>query len=149
MFSEVLLRLLVMHLGTPLVVSQTSLTVMLVVLSIVLVGIGFGRIAKTRERLLQHRWMLTIGVALACGAIFLVMLPVAFSFYIDPDVEFFSSLSIVTIIHGTLGFPPVVMGLIYAFGDLPNNTKKWMRWTTLLWVVGTISGVLMFFLMAG
>jgi uncharacterized membrane protein YozB (DUF420 family) len=140
---------IVLHAGTPAVVSQSSLTIMLVVLGIVMIGIGFGRLAKNRENLLLHRWSLSVGIALSCVAIFFVMLPAAFSYYVNPDVAFFSSLSITTIVHAALGFPAIVMGLIYAFGDLPENVKKWMRWTALFWVVGTASGVFLFFLMMG
>ncbi len=75
---------------------------MLVVLGIVLIGIGFGRLAKSRENLLLHRWALSVGIALTCGAIFFVMLPAAFSYYADPDVEFFLLPSITTIFHAIL-----------------------------------------------
>jgi hypothetical protein len=81
------------HAGTSPVVSQTVLTLMLVVLGIVLVGIGFVYLVKTKESLLEHRWMLSGSIALTAGAILLVILPTFFRFYLDPDVQVFSGLS--------------------------------------------------------
>jgi uncharacterized membrane protein YozB (DUF420 family) len=72
------------------------------------------------------------------------MLPAAFTFYIDPDLQFFSQLSILTIIHAVIGAPAVVLALTYAFGDLPKRTKKWMRWAALLWALSLLLGVLLF-----
>lgn len=37
------------------------------------------------------------------------------------------------------------MALIFAFNDLPNNTKKWMRATSILWVTSMALGVVIFF----
>ena len=86
---------------------------------------------------------------MASAAIFLVMVPSAFKFYIDPDVEFFSTLSVLTIIHGVIGVPAIVMGVIYAFGDLPQKTRLWMRWAAALWVFSLILGVVVFLEMMG
>jgi hypothetical protein len=63
-------------------------------------GVAFG-LVKNKESFLQHRWSMTV-------AIFFVMIPSAFRFYIDPNVDFFSTLSILTIIHGVIGVPAVV-----------------------------------------
>ena len=144
MFLDALNNLIVLHGGTPVAISQTVLTLMLVVLGIVAIGIGFGHLTKTKESLLQHRWTLTVAVALTLSAIFLVMLPSAFLYYIDPDVQFLSSLSITTIVHSALGAPAVVTALIYVFGDLPSQVKKWMRITAVLWVATLAIGVVMF-----
>ncbi len=149
MFLEVLLRLIVLHAGTPVAVSQATLSLMFVVLGMTLIGISFGFILKTKERLLQHRMVLSAAIALGLGSIFLVMIPSAFAFYIDPDLEFFSSLSFTTMIHGILGVPAVTTALIYAFGDLPIHTKKWMRITALLWIADLGLGVVLFFQMMG
>lgn len=86
---------------------------------------------------------------MACAAIFLVMVPSAFRFYIDPDVDFFSTLSLVTIIHGVIGVPAVVIGVIYAFGDLPQKIKSWMRWAAAFWVISLVMGVVVFLEMLG
>lgn len=82
-------------------------------------GIGFGRVVKTKKSLLYHRWILSAAVVLTLLAVFLVMLPSAFRFYIDPDVMFFSNVSITTVIHGIVGVPAMTTAVIYAFGDLP------------------------------
>jgi hypothetical protein len=133
-----------LHAGIPLVVSQTALTLMFVVLGIIALGVGLGILVKTRESLLQHRWSMTVATIIALTAIFLVMLPAAFNFYIDPDVEVFSQLSILTIFHAVLGAPAVVLGVTYAFGDLPKRTKRWMRWAIFFWTISLVLGVLLF-----
>jgi len=138
------LTLVLLHAGTPVALSQLTLNVMLVAFGISLMGMIFGRLMKTKDSLLQHRWTLTAAIILAFVAISLVMVPTAFSFYIDPDLEFFSSLSITTTIHGIVGFPAVVTALIYVFGDLPAKTKKWMRTTAILWIASLVLGVLLF-----
>jgi uncharacterized membrane protein YozB (DUF420 family) len=142
LFSE----LIVLHAGVPLVVSQTSLTVMLVVLAMVFVGISFG-LAKNKTAFLQHRFALTAAVALALIIVLSVMLPATFTFYTDPDLNFFSPLSAITIIHGVIGLPAIVLGLLYAFGDLPQKTKRWMRWTAVFWVLSVLIGVVLFLTM--
>jgi hypothetical protein len=94
MFLEILIKLIALHAGAPVEVSQATLTLMFVVLGILAIGIGFGRVVKTKESLLQHRWTLSAAVALTLAAIFLVMLPSAFRFCIDPDVLLFSNISL-------------------------------------------------------
>jgi uncharacterized membrane protein YozB (DUF420 family) len=144
MFLSVLAGLIFLHAGTPVVVSQMTLTIMFVVLGIVLIGIGFGHVSKTKESLMQHRWTLTAASILTVGAISLVMIPAAFRFYIDPDLQFFEALSISTVVHAAIGFSAVVTALIYVFGDLPVNVKKWMRITALLWITTLALGVVVF-----
>ncbi len=117
---------------------------MFVVLGILFIGVGFGVLVKNRESLLQHRWAMTAVVALTLVAIFLVMLPSAYNFYTDADLVFFSQLSMLTLLHGLLGAPAVALGLMYAFGDLPKKTKKWMRWAAFFWAISLVLGVLMF-----
>lgn len=134
----------VLHEGTPPVVSQITLTLMLVVLGMVLIGIGFGFLIKSKESRFEHRWILSASLALTLGAILLVMLPAITRYYLDPDVDFFSSLSVITIIHGVIGVPTLATSLIYAFGHLPKKTKKWMRITAFLWVISTLLGILLF-----
>jgi uncharacterized membrane protein YozB (DUF420 family) len=117
---------------------------MLVVLGIIAIGIEFGHLNKSKVSLLQHRWILTVALALTLGAVFLVMVPTTFRFFIDPNLKFFSSSSIVTSIHTAVAFPAVVLALIYAFGDLPTKVKKWMRITAVLWVASIVLGVGLF-----
>ena len=138
---------IVWHAGTPVALSQTTLTVMLVVLGMALIGFGFGRIAKIRENYQLHRWILTSVIVLSIVTIFFVMLPAAFRFYIDPDVEVFSALSIVTLIHSALGFPAISIGLVYALGDLPKNVKMWMQRAAFFWIIALASGTFLFLLM--
>ncbi len=144
MFCEVFMKLMVLHAGTPVEISQATLMVMFVVLGIILVGVGFGRITKTKETLLQHRWTLTAAVALALIAVFAVMVPSTFRFYIDPDLMMFSNMSITTMIHGVIGVFAVATGVIYALGDLPVNVKKWMRVTAVLWLADIVVGVVLY-----
>ena len=144
-----LFNLIALHAGTPVVVSQTTLTAMFVVLGVILVGIGFGKVSKNRESLLLHRWSMSIAVALSSGAIFLVMLPAAFNFYIDPDLQFFSSLSLFTFFHAVIGVPALTLGLIYAFGDLPQKVKRWMRWAAIFWIGSLVLGTIVFLEMLG
>ncbi len=144
MFSNLSSLLTFLHAGTPVAVSQLAITVMFVVLGVILIGVGYGRFAKTKENLLQHRWTLTVAVILSLSVIILVMVPAAFRFYIDPDLVFFEPMSIVTLIHGAVGVPAIVTGLIYVFGDLPLKVKKWMRIAAVLWIGSLILGVVLF-----
>jgi len=134
----------VLHAGTSVALSQVTLAVMLVVLGIVLMGIRYARLPKNKQTLLQHRRSLTAAVALTLGLVFLVMAPTFFRFYVDPDVEFFSSLSTTTLIHVAIALPAIVSGLVYVFGDLPTNVRKWMRLTASLWIAALIVGVILF-----
>jgi uncharacterized membrane protein YozB (DUF420 family) len=137
--------IIAMHAGTPPVVSQTVMSVMLVTLGVLLVGIGFGYLIKSKENLLQHRWALSSAIALSLGAIFFGMLPSFIRYYIDPDVQFLSSLSAVTIIHTVFAVPAIITGGFYLFGMLPkNNLKKWMRLTAALWLVTFVVGFILF-----
>jgi hypothetical protein len=136
--------LVFLHAGTPIEVSQATLSAMLVVFAILVMGFGFGRISKSQESLKQHRWMLTSAVVLSLVAIFAVMIPAAFRFYIDPDPQFFEALSLNTLVHASLGTVAVVSAVVYVFGDLPVNVKRWMRVTAVLWVAALGLGVLLF-----
>lgn len=140
-------KLVALHAGTPIVVSQTSLTIVLVALGVVLIGVGFGLAARNKESLLQHRWTMTSALVLALMTVIGVMLPTTYVFYTDPDLMFFSSISIVTLIHGIIAVPTIVLSLLYAMGDVPQKTKRWMRITAILWVVTVLLGVVEFLVM--
>ncbi len=141
-FPQILIAL---HAGTPPVVSQTIMSVMFVSLGILLVGIGFGYLVKNRENLLQHRWVLSAAVAVTLGAIFFGMLPSLIRYYGDTDVQFFSALSGVTILHSIVGAPAIIVGTYYAFGILPKrNLKKWMRLAAGFWLVSLAIGIILF-----
>jgi len=144
MFSLSVIERQISHQGTPPLVSQTTLTFMLVALGLVLIGAGFGLFMKTKEGRLQHRWVLSASVIIALGAIIWVMVPSLMSYYLDPDVDFYSSLSVITIIHGIVGIPTILASLTYAFGRLPKNTSRWMRIAVFLWIASTFIGVFLF-----
>ena len=137
-------NLIFLHAGTPIEVSQAALTVMFVALGIILIGIGFGRLSKTKQNLLQHRWLLTVAVILTLGVVFSVMLPSVFRFYIDPDLQVLSGISITTLIHAVLGLLALVTGLVYALGDLPTEIKKWMRLSAIFWISALTFGAVLF-----
>ena len=44
------------------------------------------------------------------------MLPKTPNFYVDPDVDLLSLMSITTVIHGIVGIPATVAGLILRVG---------------------------------
>ncbi len=142
---EFWLGIIALHAGTPPVVSQTVMSIMFVILGVLLVGIGFGYLTKSKENLLQHRWALSAAIALTLVAISFGMLPSFIRYYLDPDVEFYSSLSAVTIIHTMVAVPAVITGVVYLFGFLPKkNLKKWMRLTAVLWLASFILGLILF-----
>ena len=134
---------IVLHAGLSPIISETVLMLMLVALGLSLVGIGFGRV-KSKEGLMQHRWTMSAAVIINLVAVVLVMLPTFFSYYTDPDVMVFSSLSLTTIIHGITGVPAVLTGLVYAFGKLPEKPKSWMRATAFLWIANIVIGLVLF-----
>ena len=138
-----------LHAGTPLIVSQTTLSIMFVVLGIIAIGMGYGVIIKSKEYLLLHRWSMTFAVIITSAVIFLVMLPSVFNFYVDPDLQPFSSLSILTALHAVIGMPAITLSVLYAFGDLPKKVKYWMRLTALFWVLNLVIGVILFLDMLG
>lgn len=144
MFLPALTNICALHGGIPIALSQLTLNVMLVVLALAIMGIGFGRLAKSKESLRQHRWTLTTAIILALVTIFFVMTPSFFVFYIDPDVQVFGSLSITTLIHSGLAVPAIISAIVYAFGDLPVNVRKWMRLIAALWIAATVIGVVLF-----
>jgi uncharacterized membrane protein YozB (DUF420 family) len=150
MLQTCLRNIIVLHGGTPLAVSQTVLSVMFVTLGVVLVGIGFGYLTKSKESLLEHRWVLSTAVVVGLVAIFFGMFPAFINYYGDPDVEFFSALSGVTLIHAIIGAPAIITATYYAFGILPkDNLKKWMRWTAGLWLASIAIGFFLFLQMQG
>ncbi len=79
--------------------------------------------------------------------VFVVMLPSGFNFYINPNVNMLSSFSFLQILHGIVGFPAITMAMIFAFSDLPKQTKKWMRVVAVLWVTSIVLGGLVYFTM--
>jgi len=134
---------LIMHAGISPIVSQTSLTIILVALGLSLTGFIFGRL-KGVEFLRAHRWLMTLSIILILVPVFFVMLPATFTFYTDSDVELASATSIITLIHGIIGLPFVVLGLTFTFNDLPNDTRNWMRRAFILLVITVAIGLVLF-----
>ena len=130
----------------PPLLEQESLMLIFVALGLGIVGMAFGRI-KNKDSFQMHRWIMTGAVALNLIAILLVMLPSLVFFYINPDMNTSSSFSIVQIIHSVVGFPAFTMALIFAFNDLPKNTKKWMIITAVLWLTSIALGAVVYFTM--
>ncbi len=136
--------LVLLQSGVSLEVSQIALAFMFVVLSLVLIGVGYGKLSKTKENLHQHRWFLTGAVILTAVAVLFVMAPSAFSFYVDTELNFFSFLSLTTLVHACFGSVALVTGLIYVLGDLPVNVRRWMRFAATLWLTALVLGVARF-----
>jgi uncharacterized membrane protein YozB (DUF420 family) len=144
MLQSIVNLLVTLHAGTSPITSQTVLTLMFVVLGILLVGIGFGYIGKNKETLMQHRWTLTAVLILTLAPTLLVMIPTMYRFYTDPDVMVFSSISITQMVHATVSIPALGTAIVYAFGKLPVNVKRSMRWSAALWIASIVLGVLLF-----
>jgi len=125
---------------------QESLTIMLVALGLAIIGIGYARI-KTKEALQLHRWIMSGSVFLNLIAVFVVMFPSLFLYYINPNYSVSSSFSILQIIHVAVGFPAAVLSVMYVFNDLPQPTRKWMRATALLWVISIALGAVVYYTM--
>ncbi len=125
---------------------QESLTLNFVALGIGIVGMAYGRF-KGKDSLQFHRLIMTGATLMNVVSIFLVMLPSMFNFYINPAMDYFSSFSFTQVIHGIIAFPAVLMSVIFAFNDLPTQTKKWMRITSVFWVTSIVLGGIVYFTM--
>lgn len=134
------------HAGVSPIVSQTALTILLMVLGISIIAFAFGR-AKNPENLRLHRVIMSAAILILLVPVFLVMLPATFTFYTDPDIQLFSPLSIITAIHGVVGFPVVLLGLVFVANDLPKNLRAWMQRTSILMVASVGIGILLYLVM--
>jgi len=130
----------------PPLLQQESLMLVFVALGLGIIGMAFGRI-KNKDSFQLHRWIMTGAVALNFIAIIVVMLPSLVFFYINPNVNSYSSFSILQIVHGIIGFPAFTMAMIFAFNDLPKQTKKWMVLTAVLWLTSIALGAVVYFTM--
>ena len=125
---------------------QESIALMFVALGLTILGIGYARI-KNKESLQLHRWVMGGATVLTLVSIFFVMFPSLIIYYIAPSVSFFSSFSILQIVHSTIGVPPVILTVMYLFNDLPQPTKKWMRITVALWLISIVLGAFVYYIM--
>jgi uncharacterized membrane protein YozB (DUF420 family) len=125
---------------------QESISLMFVALGLAIIGVGYARL-KSKESLQLHRWIMGGATVLTLVSIFFVMIPSIYIYYIAPTVSFFSSFSILQIIHSAVGVPPVILTVMYLFKDLPQPTKKWMRITVFLWFVSIALGAIVYYTM--
>ena len=125
---------------------QESLTLIFVALGIGIIGMAYGKI-KNKDSLQMHRWIMTGAVTLNLIAIFVVMIPSIFIYFINPSTNVISSFSILQIIHGAIGFPAIALTVTFAFNDLPKKTKKWMIITSILWLSSIVLGAIVYFTM--
>jgi uncharacterized membrane protein YozB (DUF420 family) len=125
---------------------QESISLMFVALGLAIIGVGYARL-KSKESLQLHRWIMGGATVLTLVSIFFVMIPSIYIYYIAPTVTFFSSFSILQIIHSAVGVPSVILTVMYLFKDLPQPTKKWMRITVILWFVSIALGAIVYYTM--
>jgi uncharacterized membrane protein YozB (DUF420 family) len=125
---------------------QESISLMFVALGLAILGIGYARL-RSKESLQLHRWVMRGATVLTLVAIFFVMFPSLIIYYITPSISFFSSFSILQIVHSVIGVPPVILTVMYLFNDLPLPTKKWMKITAVLWIVSIALGAVVYYTM--
>ena len=125
---------------------QESISLMFVALGLAILGIGYARL-RSKESLQLHRWVMGGATVLTLVSIFFVMFPALIIYYIDPSISFFSSFSILQIVHSAIGVPPVILTVMYLFNDLPKPTKKWMKITAILWLVSIVLGAVVYYTM--
>jgi uncharacterized membrane protein YozB (DUF420 family) len=118
--------------------AEASLILMFVALGFGIVGISLADSFKL------HRLIMTGAVVLNLIAIFVLMFPSIFLYYINLNNSVSSPLSALQIIHAAVGFPAVTLSLMYVFNDLPQPTRRWMITTAALWVVNIALGVLVY-----
>ena len=134
------------NLVIPPLLAQESLMLIFVALGLGIIGFAFGKI-KNKDSFQLHRWIMTGAVGLTLIGILVVMLPSLVFFYIKPNMNVTSTFSIIQIVHSIIGFPAMALTLIFAFNDLPKNTKKWMVITTVLWLTSIALGAVVYFTM--
>ncbi len=125
---------------------QESISLMFVALGLAIIGVGYARI-RTKESLQLHRWIMSGATVLTLASIFFVMVPSFFIYYDDLSNRFFSSFSILQIVHSAIGVPPLILTIMYLFNDLPQPTKKWMKLTVALWLISIILGAVVYYTM--
>ena len=125
---------------------QESISLMFVALGLSIIGIGYARL-KSKEALQMHRWIMGGAIVLSLISMFFVMIPSLFLYYINPVDSFFSGFSILQIVHSVEGVPAIVLSVMYLFNDLPQPTKKWMRITAVLWLIGIALGAVVYYTM--
>ena len=134
------------NLVIPPLLAQEGLMLVFVALGLGIIGFAFGKI-KNKDSFQLHRWIMTGAVGLTLVATLVVMLPSFVFFYINPNMNVTSTFSIIQLVHSIIGFPAMALTLIFAFNDLPKNTKKWMVITAILWLTSIALGAVVYFTM--
>ena len=134
------------NLVIPPLLAQESIILIFVALGLGVIGFAFGKI-KSKDSLQLHRWIMTGAVGLTLIATLVVMLPSLIFFYINPNMNVTSAFSILQIFHSIIGVPAMALSLIFAFNDLPKNTKKWMLITAIFWLTSIALGAVVYFTM--
>jgi uncharacterized membrane protein YozB (DUF420 family) len=134
------------NLVVPPLLQQESLMLVFVALGLGIMGFAFGKI-KNKDSFQLHRWIMTGAVGLTLIAALVVMLPSLVFFYINPNMNPTSAFSVTQIVHAVIGFPAMALTLIFAFNDIPKNTKKWMIITAILWLTSIALGAVVYFTM--
>ncbi len=125
---------------------QESIALMFVSLGLVIIGMGYGK-NKSKDSLQLHRWIMNGATILTLTAIFFVMLPAFYIYYVNPANSFSSGFSILQMAHSLIGLPAVVLSAMYLLNDLPKPTKKWMRINAVLWIISIASGAIIYYSM--
>lgn len=124
---------------------QESISLMFVALGLAIIGFGYARL-KTKESMQMHRWVMCGAVILTIASILFVMVPSLFIYY-TPGTDFFSNFSVLQIVHSILGIPTLALSMLFVFNRLPQPTKRWMRITAALWIVGIVLGAVVYYTM--
>jgi uncharacterized membrane protein YozB (DUF420 family) len=125
---------------------QESISLMFVALGLAIIGFGYARI-RTKESMQMHRWIMSGAIILSIASIIFVMVPSLYIYYAVPEVDLFSNFSVLQVLHSILGIPTLALSLMYIFNRLPSPTKKWMRITAALWIVGVVLGAVVYYTM--
>ena len=127
-------------------VVQESISLMFVALGLVIIGFAYGKL-KTKDALYLHRWIMSGAIILSIISIALVMIPSLYIYYVTPEIDFFSNFSILQVIHSIEGIPTLALSLMFLFNRLPQPTKRWMRITAVLWIIGIALGAVVYYTM--
>jgi uncharacterized membrane protein YozB (DUF420 family) len=132
---------------------RSDLTLVLILISAVLFNIGF--ILARRKQFNAHRWVQTSAVTLNTLVV-LISMVTSYIIYILPGIP--SKLAqgdyAVTTLHGMIGAVALLWGVFVALrgnklvpkGLRFNNYKLFMRWAYSLYMVSTLGGVILYYI---
>lgn len=125
---------------------QESISLMFVALGLAIIAFGYARL-KTKESMHMHRWVMSGAVILLIASTLFVMVPSLFIYYAVPGTDLLGGFSVLQIVHSILGIPTLALSLLFIFNRLPQPTKRWMRITAALWIVGIAMGAVVYYTM--